>query len=48
MWINLVKESTKKDELQDEISNITEIVDLEIEKKTATANLDLYIKSTTL
>ena len=45
MWANLLKESAKKDELQNELNNITNIEDLELEKKTATANLDVYVKS---
>ena len=44
-WINLMKESLLKDEFQNDINEISEIADLEIEKKTATANLDLYVKS---
>ena len=45
MWTNLVKESLKKDELQDEINTITNIKGLELEKKSVTANVDIYIKS---
>ena len=45
MWTNLMKESLLKDEFQNDINEISEIADLEIEKKTATANLDLYVKS---
>ena len=44
MWSNLLKESIKKDELQNEINTITDIDDLQIEKKNTTANMDLYIK----
>ena len=44
-WINLLEDSTLKDQLQDEISKITEVEDLEIEKKTVTASMNLYIKS---
>ena len=43
-WTNLLKESTKKDELQEEINNNVDIVDLQLERKTTSANLDLYIK----
>ena len=43
-WTNLLKESTKKDELNDEINNINKVEDLTIEKKTTTVNVDLYIK----
>lgn len=48
MWINLMKESTLKDEFNDIINNISDIEDLELEKKAATANLDIYIKSENL
>ena len=44
-WTNLLKESIKKDEFQDEINSITGIEDLQLEKKTVTANMDVYIKS---
>ena len=44
MWANLLKESAKKDELQNELNNIANIEDLELEKKIATANLDIYVK----
>ena len=44
-WINLIDNSILKDQLQSEISNITNIDDLQLEKKTVTANIDLYIKS---
>ena len=45
MWTNLLKESTNKDFLHNEINNLTDIDDLETRKKTATANIDIYIKS---
>lgn len=45
MWVNLVSESVKKDELQSEINNITDINDLQLERKSATANMDVYVKS---
>ena len=45
MWSNLLKESTVKDELNNEINSITNIEDFQLEKKTATANVDIYIKS---
>ena len=45
MWINLVKESSLKDELHNQISDITQIEDLKIAKQTVSANMDLYIKS---
>ena len=44
MWINLAKESVKKDELQNKIDIITDIEDLQIEKKSVTSNMDIYIK----
>ena len=43
-WNNLLRDSIKKDQLQEEINNITNISDMELEKKTATSNLDIYIK----
>ena len=45
MWINLLDDSIKKDELQSEINDITDIEDLQLERKTATSNIDVYIKS---
>ena len=45
MWTNLAGETLKKDEFQNELDSITDIVDLEIEKKTVSANIDVYIKS---
>ena len=44
-WSNLLYDSATKDIVQSEINNITQIQDLEIENKTVTANLDVYIKS---
>ena len=44
MWTNLLKESVIKDRLEDSISDIRNIVDMTIEKKKVTANLDMYIK----
>ena len=44
MWVNLLKESNKKDELQEEIGSITNIDDMVLDRKTASANLDIYIK----
>ena len=43
-WNNLLKDSIKKDQLQEEVNNITRLNDMELERKTATSNLDLYIK----
>ena len=48
MWSNLLKESTLKDELNNEINSITNIEDLQLERKTATSNIDVYIKSENL
>ena len=44
MWTNLLDDSIKKDELQSEINDIANIDDLQMELKTASANLDVYIK----
>ena len=44
MWTNLLRESIKKDELQSELNNNIDVVDLQLERKTASANLDVYIK----
>ena len=43
-WSNLMKESILKDEFQNEINDNTDITDLSIEKKTSSANVDMYIK----
>ena len=45
MWTNKMRESILKDEFQDNIDTITEITDMTLERKTASANLDVYIKS---
>ena len=45
MWINLLKESTLKDDFQDEVSDITNITGMQLEKKKVSANIDLYVKS---
>ena len=45
MWINLLKESSNKDNLQNQVDNIIKIEDLEMELKKATSNMDIYIKS---
>lgn len=45
MWISLLKESTLKDQMQDDVTNIIQVEDLEIERKKASVNLDLYIKT---
>ena len=44
-WTNLLRESAKKDELQSSITDIKGPIDIELEQKEATANLDVYIKS---
>ena len=44
-WANLMKETIKKDEVNNQINDITTPVDLNIEKKTASANIDVYVKS---
>ena len=44
-WTNLLRESIKKDELQSEITDINGPVDITLERKDSTANLDVYIKS---
>ena len=43
-WNNLLEDSIKKDQLQEEVNNITTLNDMVLDKKTATSNLDLYIK----
>ena len=45
MWTNLMKESILKDEFQDSVDSITEITDMILERKTASSNVDVYIKS---
>ena len=45
MWTNLLDDSIKKDELQSEINDIVDIEDLQLERKTVTSNIDVYIKS---
>ena len=45
IFINLLEDSALKDQLQDELNNIVNVEGLEIEKKTASVNADLYIKS---
>lgn len=44
-WINLIDESTIKDQLQENINNIYDVIDMTIDKKTVSSNVDLYIKS---
>ena len=45
MWVNLIDDCSLKDQLQDEINNIADIDDLQLERKSASSNLDIYIKS---
>ena len=45
MWVNQMDESFLKDQLQERLNLISGINDLEIDRKTVTANLDVYIKS---
>ena len=45
MWTNLLRESIKKDELQAELNNNIDVADLQLERKTASSNVDVYIKS---
>lgn len=45
-WVNMMRESIRKDELQEKLNNIFNINDLPIiEKKYATSNADVYIKA---
>ena len=43
-WTNLLRESTLKDEFQSEINNNSDVIDMYIERKTASVNSDVYIK----
>ena len=45
MWTNSMRESILKDEFQDNIDSISEIVDLQLERKISSSNIDVYIKS---
>ena len=46
MWIDLLEESTLKDEFEGELEEIIEIKDImTMERKVVTANMDLYVKS---
>ena len=45
MWINQMPESLLKDEMQMRLSNISNISDMVLDRKLATSNLDVYIKS---
>ena len=44
-WNNLLKDSITKEQLQEKIDSITNISDMVLDRKTATSNLDVYIKS---
>ena len=44
-WVNLMRESSFKDGLQENLDNIIDISDMTIEKKSVSANADIYIKS---
>ena len=44
MYINMLSESLYKDQLQEQLSNIFS-TDITLDRKTSTANLDIYIKS---
>ena len=43
-WSNLMKETLLKDDFQNELNNVTNSEDLSMEKKTVSANSDIYIK----
>ena len=45
IFINLLEESSLKDQLQNQLNTIVKVEDLEIEKKMASVNIDVYIKS---
>ncbi|MBQ8997177.1 MAG: hypothetical protein IJ086_00625 [Clostridium sp.] len=45
MWVNLLEDSSLKDELQDDIGEITQVKDMQIERKTVSSNIDLYVRS---
>ena len=43
-WNNLLKDSIKKDQLQEDVNNITTLNDMTFDRKMVSANLDLYIQ----
>jgi hypothetical protein len=43
-WINQLEDSSLKDSLSDAITEITDIDDFKIDKKTVTMNVDMYLK----
>ncbi|MBQ8997187.1 MAG: hypothetical protein IJ086_00675 [Clostridium sp.] len=45
MWANLLEDSALKDEIQQEISDIVVSEDIEMERKTVSSNMDVYIRS---
>ena len=45
IWINLMDESILKDQLQEDINNIIDIADMQLEIKSVTSNVDVYVKS---
>ena len=45
MWVNQMPESLLKDEMQMRLSNISNMQDIQLDRKNITSNLDLYIKS---
>ena len=45
MWVNQMPESLLKDEMQMRLSDISNMSDIQLDKKNTTSNLDLYIKS---
>ena len=44
MWVNQIPESLLKEEMQMKLSNISNISDIQLDRKTTTSNLDVYIK----
>ena len=44
LWVNLIDDSTFKDELNDSLNTIINVEDIEIERKSASVNSDIYIK----
>lgn len=45
MWVNQMQESLLKDEMQMRLDGIFSIEDIQLDRKNATLNLDVYIKS---
>ena len=42
-WVNLLSESIKKDELQSNLNSLTDLDNMQMEKKKVSANADIYI-----